>query len=171
VREGPPKGDETFRDYTRGVRRLASDSQRVPPPPSRPAASASRRDAASPVFDVKDDGVVVEGVRRGFEELLGELENERFPIHDTLDLHGLSAEQARRELLSFCKRVRGPARRAVLVVHGKGAHSPGGRGVLRDEIAGWLSSSPLAESVLCFATAPERHGGAGAVYVLLGPWR
>jgi DNA-nicking Smr family endonuclease len=116
---------------------------------------------------VRDDGHTIEGVRRGFEELLEALENERFAIHDTLDLHGLSAEEARRALLAFCKRARGPRRRAVLVVTGKGAHSPGGRGVLRDEIAGWLSSPPLAEHVLCFATVRERFGGAGAVHVLV----
>jgi DNA-nicking Smr family endonuclease len=125
----------------------------------------------SPVFDVEDDGHVVRGVRRGFEELLEQLENERFPIHDTLDLHGFPTEQARHKLLAFCRGARGPGRRAVLVVHGKGTHSPGGRGVLRDEIAGWLSSPPLAEHVLCFATARKRFGGAGAVHVLVSPRR
>jgi len=113
----------------------------------------------------------MQGVRRGFEDLLGELENARLPIHDTLDLHGLGSEEARRLLLAFCRKARGRARRVVLVVHGKGAHSPGGRGVLRDEIADWLSSPPLAEYVLCFATASGRHGGAGAVYVLVAAWR
>jgi DNA-nicking Smr family endonuclease len=170
ARDGPPKGPESFRDYARGVRRLTSDSQRVPPPKERPPARPTARDASAPRFDVRDDGQVIEGVRSGFDELLGELESDRFPIHGTLDLHGLSAERARRELLAFCKSARGPSRRVVLIVHGKGAHSPGGRGVLRDEIAGWLSSPPLAAQVLCFATAPERRGGAGAVYVLLGAW-
>jgi DNA-nicking Smr family endonuclease len=42
---------------------------------------------------------------------------------------------------------------------------------LRDEIAGWLASSPLADHVLCFATARPKDGGAGAVYVLLAPRR
>jgi DNA-nicking Smr family endonuclease len=170
VRPGPPKGPESFRDYARGVRRLTSDSQRVPPPAPR-QPSATGRPVNVPVFDVRDDGRFIEGVRCGFEELLDELESERFPIHDTLDLHGFSAEQARRELAAFFRRTRGRARRAVLIVHGKGARSPSGRGVLRDEIAGWLSSAPLAEHVLCFASAPERRGGAGAVYVLLGAWR
>ena len=168
ARPAPPKAAETAADYTRGVRPLASDSRRVPPPVVRPPAGvAGGAREQAPVFDVRDDGRVIEGVRRGFEELLEELENERFPIHDTLDLHGLSAERARRALLTFFKSARGAARRAVLIVHGKGAHSPSGRGVLRDEIAGWLSSSPIAEHVLCFATAPERLGGRGAVHVFV----
>jgi DNA-nicking Smr family endonuclease len=161
----------TSRDYKRGVRRLASDSGRVPPPVAGPPARPLGRDLSVPVFDVRDDGHVMQGVRRGFEDLLGELEKARLPIHDTLDLHGLGTEEARRLLVAFCRKARGRARRVVLVVHGKGAHSPGGRGVLRDEIADWLSSPPLAEHVLCFATASGRHGGAGAVYVLVTAWR
>jgi len=160
------------RDYTRGVRRLSSESRRVPPPQARrPTVAAGSRDISVPVFDVDDDGVSIRGVRRGFEDLLGELEGGRFPVHDTLDLHGSSAEDARRALLAFCKRARGRVRRAVLVVHGKGSHSPGGRGVLRDEIAVWLSSPPVAEHVVCFASAPLRRGGGGSVYVLVSAWR
>jgi DNA-nicking Smr family endonuclease len=160
------------RDYTRGVRRLSSETKRVPPPQARrPGVAAGSRDVSAVVFDVDDDGVSIRGVRRGFEDLLEGLEGGRFPVHQTLDLHGLSAEDARRTLLAFCKRARGRVRRAVLVVHGKGSHSPGGRGVLRDEIAGWLSSPPVAEHVVCFASAPLRRGGGGAVYVLVSAWR
>jgi DNA-nicking Smr family endonuclease len=125
---------------------------------------------SAPAFDVQDDGYFIEGVRRGYGELLGDLEHGRFPVDDSLDLHGLSSDEARRELLRFCKGARGRSRRAVLVVHGKGSHSPGGRGALRDQIADWLSSAPIAEHVLCFATATPAHGGSGAVYVLVAPW-
>jgi DNA-nicking Smr family endonuclease len=164
------KGPETFRDYVGDVRPLTSPAGRVPPAASR-ETRASSRTHATPVFDVTDDGQNVEGVRRGFEDVLADLRRGRFPIHATVDLHGLDSEQARKTLLAFCKSATGLARRVVLVIHGKGTHSAGGRGVLRDEIADWLSSAPLAERVLCFATARARHGGAGAVYVLMTPWR
>jgi DNA-nicking Smr family endonuclease len=111
------------------------------------------------------------GVRRGFEDALSDLEHDRLPIHDTLDLHGMRSDEARHVLLRFCKGLGGRGRRSILVVHGRGAHSPGGRGILRDEMASWLSSPPLAEHVLCFATAPAKHGGVGAVLVLVLPWR
>jgi DNA-nicking Smr family endonuclease len=97
------------------------------------------------------------------------LSHERPPFAATLDLHGLTAALGEQKLRRFCEQNRGPRRNAVLVVHGKGTHSPGGRGIIRDEIAGWLSSPPLAYHVLCFATASARDGGAGALYVFLAP--
>ena len=53
------------------------------------------------------------------------------------------------------------------MIHGKGTHSPHGVGVLRGEIAAWLSQGPSSEHVAAFATASEAEGGEGAVYVLL----
>ena len=171
-RNDPPKRNdpETFRDYAGPVRPLAPRSRRVPPPVG-PASRPDADDAGAPVFDVIDDGRAMRGVRRGFEDTLVDLEQDRLPIHDTLDLHGMRSDEARRALLGFCKGLGGRGRRAILVVHGRGAHSPGGRGVLRDEMASWLSSPPLAEHVLCFTTAPAKHGGVGAVLVLILPWR
>jgi DNA-nicking Smr family endonuclease len=63
--------------------------------------------------------------------------------------------------------MRGQRERTVLVIHGKGEHSPMGIGVLRGEIAAWLSQGPSSEHVAAFATARESDGGAGAVYILL----
>ncbi len=45
--------------------------------------------------------------------------------------------------------------RVVLVVHGKGNHSPRGQAVLRGEIAAWLSQGRSARHVAAFATAPD----------------
>ncbi len=166
------KDPATFRDYARDVRPLAGRRGRVPPPASRdPETAAGSRRADTPIFDVRDDGQSVEGARRGFENLLDELARGRYPIASSLDLHRLSSDESRKRLLHFCKAARGRDRRAVLIIHGKGTHSPGGRGILRDDIAEWLSSAPIAEHVLCFVTARERHGGAGAVYVLVAPRR
>jgi DNA-nicking Smr family endonuclease len=55
----------------------------------------------------------------------------------------------------------------VLVIHGKGEHSPQGLSVLRGETAAWLSQGPSSEHVAAFATAREVDGGEGAAYVLL----
>jgi DNA-nicking Smr family endonuclease len=123
----------------------------------------------APIFDVHDDGLRLEGVRPGFERMLAELRRGEVALVDRIDLHGQSADQARGALHRFCRRARGPHRRAVLVVHGKGIHSPGGRGILRDEMATWLTAEPLAQQVLCFCTARPEDGGAGALYVLLAP--
>jgi DNA-nicking Smr family endonuclease len=170
VQRGRSKSKETFGELVKDVRPLPSRAPRVPPPPSAPGTDRSRAPEA-PAFEVRDDGTMLDGARLGFEDLLRDVRAGRLPIHDTIDLHGSSSDEAMRSLLRFLKSARGPARRLVLVVHGKGAHSPGGRGVLRDEMATWLSSPPLGEHVLCFATARAKHGGGGAVYVLVAPWR
>jgi DNA-nicking Smr family endonuclease len=164
------KGRETFRDYVAGVRPLEARSRRVPPPARKGLAARSALEGA-PIFDVRREEERVSGARRGFEDTLADLEVGRHPLHASLDLHGLHADDARKALLAFVRTARGRVPRAILVVHGKGRHSPGGRGILRDEIADWLSTPPLAEHVLCFVTAKVKDGGAGAVYALVAPWR
>jgi DNA-nicking Smr family endonuclease len=63
--------------------------------------------------------------------------------------------------------MRARGERCVLVIHGKGEHSPQGAGVLRGEMAAWLSQGAASEHVAAFTTAGEHDGGEGAVYVLL----
>jgi len=58
-------------------------------------------------------------------------------------------------------------KRCLLVIPGRGANSPGGVAVLKEELKAWLTRDPLKRVVLAFATALPRHGGAGALYVLL----
>jgi DNA-nicking Smr family endonuclease len=85
-----------------------------------------------------------------------------------LDLHGLGAEAARVKVLDFLAQMRTRGERCVLVIHGKGEHSPAGSpGVLRGEIAAWLSQGRAREHVAAFATAHADDGGEGAVYVAL----
>ena len=85
----------------------------------------------------------------------------------TLDLHRLDAETARRRVSSFLAKERAAGRDLVLVVVGRGRHSPGGEGVLRNEIADWLTALPTAAHVLAFRTAPRELGGSGGVLVVL----
>jgi DNA-nicking Smr family endonuclease len=73
-------------------------------------------------------------------------------------------------LVRFLAAERARGRKVVLVIVGKGHHSPGGQGVLRAELADWLTTAPIAAHVLAFDTAPPKWGGSGGVLVLLaGP--
>jgi DNA-nicking Smr family endonuclease len=157
------------------VKPLAPAPKRVPPVvpkrgarPPRPAPLLQTYAGQSaPTFAVDDDGSCIKGVRDGHKPSLRDLALGRLPVTAAIDLHGLTAAEAERKLHLFCERNRGSRRCVVLVVHGRGTHSAGGRGVLRDQIGAWLSHPPLAHQVLCFATARQRDGGAGATYVLL----
>jgi len=119
-------------------------------------------------FEVVDDGRRVEGRRVELApQALRSLRRGAVPIDGRLDLHGLGAGEAREALTSFLKAKRERGERCVLVIHGKGEHSPDGRGLLRGEIGAWLSQGKASEHVGAFSTALEDDGGEGAVYVLL----
>lgn len=118
-------------------------------------------------FEVSDDGRHVEGRRTDVPpSVLRSLRRGLLPIDARLDLHGASAEAARERLLDFLRTTRTRGERCVLVIHGKGESVPGG-GVLRGEIAAWLSQGRAREHVAAFATATQEDGGEGAVYVAL----
>lgn len=84
-----------------------------------------------------------------------------------LDLHGMNAEQAFVSLVQFIKENYMQGRRCVLLIPGRGKNSPEGYGVLRQAVQAWLTRDPLKRVVLAFCTALPKHGGAGALYVLL----
>jgi DNA-nicking Smr family endonuclease len=119
-------------------------------------------------FEVADDGARVEGRRLDLPvDALRRLRRGALPIDARLDLHGMSVQQARSQLELFLRTMRSRGERCVLVIHGKGEHSPQGTGALRGEISAWLSQSGASEHVAAFATARGADGGEGAVYVLL----
>ena len=79
----------------------------------------------------------------------------------------MAVADARLAVDAFVKKHAVAGDRAVVVVHGKGSHSPRGVGALRGEIAAWLSQGRAARHVRAFVTASEDAGGAGALWVLL----
>ncbi len=118
------------------------------------------------LFEVSDDGRRVEGRRADVPpDLVRSLRRGLLPIDGRLDLHGMSAPQAQEAIAAFLRLMRSRNERCVLLIHGKGEHSGGG--VLRGEIAAWLSQGKGREHVAAFATARDDHGGEGAVYVAL----
>jgi DNA-nicking Smr family endonuclease len=118
-------------------------------------------------FEVSDDGRRVEGRRvDASPDLVRSLRRGMLPVDARLDLHGLSAAQAQEKLAEFLRTMRSRNERCVLVIHGKGERTPGA-GVLRGEIAAWLSQGKAREHVAAFSTATGDDGGEGAVYVAL----
>ncbi len=118
-------------------------------------------------FEVTDDGQHVEGRRVDVpHDQVRKLRRGLLPIDARLDLHGMRAEEAREALFAFLRDKRARSERCVLVIHGRGEHSPGPP-VLRGEISAWLSQGASSEYVAAFATATDADGGPGALYVLL----
>lgn len=88
----------------------------------------------------------------------------QIPFDGSLDLHGLSVERAREQLWDFIAEAGKYEIRCVRVTHGKAARLDGKRPLIKSHVNTWLRQHP---QVLGFASCVPRHGGAGAVYVML----
>ena len=107
--------------------------------------------------------------RKNFQRLVkGQME-----IDGTLDLHGMTADQAKVRLLAYVSQSHAMGSRLVLVITGKGKHKGYDEfqrpvnGVLRQSLPDWLRGPTLANKILQVSQAQPRHGGAGAYYVYL----
>jgi DNA-nicking Smr family endonuclease len=92
------------------------------------------------------------------------LKRGQVPIEQTLDLHGRTQDEAHRALGGFLAAAQTAGRRCVLVVTGKGLESGG---TLRHMVPRWLNEGTSREHIVAFCPAQARHGGTGALYVLL----
>ena len=82
----------------------------------------------------------------------------------TLDLHGLTAEEASRRVRDFLQDSHRNGLRKVCVIHGKGLHAPQGQGVLKDVVLQEIDRSKLVRE---FATPSARYGGSGVLWLIL----
>jgi DNA-nicking Smr family endonuclease len=86
-------------------------------------------------------------------------------VSHQLDLHGLTREEALEALSRFLISAQQKGQKAVLVITGKGNHSPE-EPVLHQAVASWLRDAGR-KTVLEFAPAPREMGGSGAYVVFL----
>jgi DNA-nicking Smr family endonuclease len=128
------------------------------------------REALSDEVDVEsllltDDGLSFR--RHGIgADVLARLRRGTWALQAELDLHGLTRDAARDELVAFLRESHRRGLRCVRVVHGKGHGSPGRQPVLKAKVQRWLAQRV---EVIAFAQASGPQGGAGALLVLLAP--
>ena len=82
----------------------------------------------------------------------------------SLDLHGMSVEKARDTLWEFIAEANKLEVRSVRVTHGKAVRMDGRKPMIKSHVNTWLRQHP---QVLGFTSCLAKHGGSGAVYVLL----
>jgi DNA-nicking Smr family endonuclease len=87
-------------------------------------------------------------------------------IEARLDLHGMTQSEAHRAVAAFVHASSDSGFRCVLVITGRGL-GPNGPGVLKSAVPQWLEQPGLRRQILAIAPAQPRHGGAGALYLLL----
>lgn len=107
------------------------------------------------VLEWKKDGVQ--------HAVFSRLKNGQYPIGGSLDLHGLSVKESRDALFKFFHLAGARRWRTVLIAHGRGEQSAT-PARLKSFVAHWLGQMP---EVIAYSSADRRHGGTGAVLVLL----
>ena len=108
---------------------------------------------------------LTEFLRDGMSRMtLRKMRRGQFPLQDSLDLHGLNSNEARKLLLEFLHDATQRRLRNVRVIHGKGWQTGGGEGILKIRVRHWLTQ---CAEVLAFCEAPPNTGGGGAVLILL----
>ncbi len=124
-----------------------------PTPPMQPKPRAEPPLAPGRFADL--DRRTADRLRRG-----------QLAIDARLDLHGMTQAAAQDALTGFLTGAAERGQRCVLVITGKGTFSETG-GVLKRQVPRWLNMAPLRQRIVAIAEAQPRHGGAGALYVLL----
>lgn len=173
--ETPPIDDETlFLDAMSDVAPLAKGRRVVAGPvvaasPKLPETKPLARLGGEGVeFEMEHDHEFISGRVKGLDaKIFRKLRNGQYSLQGHLDLHGLNTEQAKLGVHDFLRRAYMEGKRCLLIIPGKGRNSPLGRGILRQELIGWLTQAPLKRMILAFSTAQPRHGGTGALYLLL----
>jgi DNA-nicking Smr family endonuclease len=171
----PAEDSDVFRDAVRDVKPMAPVNRVVhdlPKPRPHPAKrEEDERAVLAELAHLALDGDEVEieddaaFLRPGLpREILRKLKRTHWVIQDTLDLHGLTGDEAVAETAVFLAACRRDGRRCVRIVHGKGLRSPGKEPVLKRRIRKLLTRR---DEVLAFVEPPALHGGGGAVVVLL----
>ena len=90
----------------------------------------------------------------------------------TLDLHGHTLDSAHSRLDSGLAQARAMDARVVLLIAGKSrpvdpADRGQRRGAIRAKILDWLAAGPHGNSISAIRKAHRRHGGEGALYLIL----
>jgi len=90
----------------------------------------------------------------------------------TLDLHGHTLDQAHHRLDSGLMQAKAMGARLVLLITGKprpadAADRASRRGAIRAKVLDWLAAGPHGADVAAVRPAHRRHGGAGALYLVL----
>lgn len=170
--------ENLFRSATLGVKPISHDRADIGKSKADRQLLAKRRQAAT----VRTTSLTIDGLsdlfvldvtaeeelywaRDGVQESqMRKLKAGQIPFEGSLDLHGMNVEKARETLWTFLAEATKFEIRCVRVTHGKAVRLDGKRPMIKSHVNTWLRQH---SQVLGFTSCQARHGGAGAVYVML----
>lgn len=122
---------------------------------NRPASQTTRRRRMADSINInykKSDAIAIKRkVKR------------HFSVKQSLDLHGMTYDEAFREVVAFFSKCQNVGIRNVLVITGG---NPLRKTILRSAFVNWCRNL-LGEFVVSYSSADLKHGGDGAFYVIL----
>ncbi len=165
---------ELFRDAVGEVKPVINDRVESQKPAPNAIPEQLEKDEQQVLNDLLSGDRNLEEITLGDEiqyhrpgiqlSILRKLRRGQFSVGGELDLHGMIAAEAKKELAAFIKEALQHGIRCVRIIHGKGLRSSNHGPVLKPLTAKWLSRH---DEVLAFCTARPTDGGTGALYVLL----
>jgi DNA-nicking Smr family endonuclease len=160
---------EHFRKAMQSVRRITAPKVNIPSK-KIPAKKIINRtethqylkdDLSNHVIETVTRDEKIFFARAGVQpKFLRDLRQGKNKISASLDLHGMTIDQARQALTRFINTSLQQEHRCVRIVHGKGRDTP----ILKNQVNTWLKQ---IDAVLAFCSALPHDGGAGALYVRL----
>lgn len=145
---------------------LSSNEKPKPYPKEKPSITVNSFES-SPNLEVEklyhEDSLsfIAPGLQKN---VLKKLRKGYFGFDASIDLHGLTSQEAKHQLAKFLHFSIEDGCRCVHIVHGKGYGSSNDQPVLKNDINVWLRQH---SEVQAFCSTPSKHGGTGAVFVLL----
>ncbi len=169
----PSEDRDLFRHTIGKVRSVTSDKvllnqenkPRPYPKPLAPDVDSHLIDTAATDIDKVGLEDSMSFIAPGLQNnVLKKLRRGYFGLDAEIDLHGLTSNEAKKQLLHFLHNCVEAGYRYVHIVHGKGYRSTDNHPVLKNNLNLWLRQH---KDVQAFCSAPPKDGGTGAVFVLL----
>lgn len=178
--QNPDDGDDfaLFRSAVKGVKRIEHDradtgkvhsdaaTRKVRQANATAKLGTTRVDGLSDQFIIDVDAEdALYWARDGVQDgQMRRLKAGQISFEGSVDLHGMSVEKARETLWDFFAEAAKLEVRCVRVTHGKAARLDGRKPLIKSHVNTWLRQHP---QVLGFTSCLPKHGGTGAIYVLL----
>ena len=138
------------------------------PAPAIAGAVGSRRRAAAAVTITQAAPAAARTLDGSWDKRLG---RGMVAPDASIDLHGHTLASAHAVLDAGLARSVGRGDRVLLLVTGRpprpDSERPHARGAIRAAVADWLAASRHADAIAAVRGAHPRHGGAGALYIVL----
>ena len=95
------------------------------------------------------------------------LRSGKLRIDIKIDLHGLTLSEAFDSLVFNIDKAFHNNMKCMLVITGKGKNTPENRDSIKSQLGRWFQTSEVSSKIIKYVDATPKHGGTGAVYILI----